>query len=373
MTLRSDRLLLDVGGTFIKCGDGRCIPMPSGGSREEIVSALQQAVADWLSPAQCGPAPAPQSPAIFPVSEEIPGQAGNDAGERHGRPDRPSAIAVAIPGPFDYERGIFLMQHKFAAVYGESFRALAGLPDNIDLRFRHDVIAALEGSLHLLEGQTSFCGTTSSTAAEAGSSRAYSAAADKLSAQQMTQDARMDVALGSQPQPASTKPAAPVPQNTALVTIGTGLGFAHSENGTVQIGPTGSPARSIYNLPWGDGILEDAVSARGIRNAYTRLTGRTDLSTAQIAHLAEEGDDAAMEVFSDMGGILGEALAPVLEELSVGTLLLAGQVSRSLPLFERPLRNALDGIYLRPAPEGAVFAGLRRLFDPPAGLDATDH
>ena len=53
----------------------------------------------------------------------------------------------------------------------------------------------------------------------------------------------------------------------------------------------------------------------------------------------------------------------MLEELHVGTLLLAGQVSKSLPLFDRPLRNALDGIDIRPAPEGAVFAGLRRLAD----------
>ena len=36
-----------------------------------------------------------------------------------------------------------------------------------------------------------------------GSDRAYSAAADKLSAQQMTQDARMDVAMHCQAQPAT--------------------------------------------------------------------------------------------------------------------------------------------------------------------------
>ena len=156
--------------------------------------------------------------------------------------------------------------------------------------------------------------------------------------------------------------AAPSPRtnNTALVTIGTGLGFAYAEAGAVQLGPTGSPARPLYNVPWGDGILEDVVSARGIRAAYARLRGRTDLSAAQIASLAQSGDEAALQVYSDLGAALGEALAPVLEELGVGTLLLAGQVSRSLSLFERPLRNALDGIEIRPAPAGAVFAGLER-------------
>ena len=268
MIRRSDCLLLDVGGTFIKCSDGRCIPMPSGGTRDDIAAALRLAVAGLV-------------------------------------PE-----AVAIPGPFDYEKSIFLMKHKFAAVYGESFRALAGLPEDADIFFCHDVIADLLGC----EGD-----------------------------------------------------------NMALVTLGTGLGFAHKENGRVQVGPTGSPARAIYNLPWGEGILEDTVSARGLRNAYARLTGRSDLSAAQIGHLAQEGDEAALQVFSDLGETLGQALAPLLEELRVGTLLLAGQVSRSLPLFERPLRNALDGIDVRPAPAGAVFAGLNRLLDGPAGLDATDQ
>lgn len=259
MTRLSNISLLDVGGTFIKCGDGRCIPIPSGGPRDAIAAALRQAVT------------------------------------------LPSTIAVAIPGPFDFERGVFLMRHKFAAVYGESFRALAGLPEDAPVLFRHDVIAALEGAL-----------------------------------------------AGGEPE-------------TALVTLGTGLGFAHTEGGRVQIGPTGSPARSIYNLPWGDGILEDVVSARGIRTAYQRLTGRTDLSAAQIGLLANGGSETALQVFSDLGATLGEALAPLLEELGIETLLLAGQISRSLPLFERPLRNTLEGIDVRLAPEGAVFAGLRHL------------
>ena len=305
MIPHSDRLLLDVGGTFIKCADGRCIPMPSGGSRDEIAAALKQAVAEG----------------------------------RHGRPDRPSAIAVAIPGPFDYARGIFLMRHKFAAVYGESFRTLANLPDDCDLRFRHDVVAALEGCL-ALQDAAGDCG------AGDGVRKAFP-------------DRVLSCFLNHAPD--RTKPAAPS-TDTALVTIGTGLGFAHTQDGAVQIGPNGSPARPLYNLPWGDGILEDIVSARGIRNAFARLGGRADLSAAQIAGLAQAGDERALQVFSTLGETLGEALAPVLEELHIGTLLLAGQVCRSFCLFERPLRNALDGIAIQPALDGAVFAGLAALF-----------
>ena len=66
MIRRSERLLLDGGGTFIKCSDGRCIPVPSAGSRDDIAAALRQAIGSQ------------------------------------------SKIAVAIPGPFDYEKGIFI-------------------------------------------------------------------------------------------------------------------------------------------------------------------------------------------------------------------------------------------------------------------------
>ncbi len=338
MILPSHMLLLDVGGTFIKCSDGRCIPMPSAGTRDQIAAALRSAVRSLISPA--GLVQSGTEPAAHPAP----------------------TLAVAIPGPFDYERGIFLMRHKFAAVYGESFRTLAGLPESVDLRFMHDVIAALEGSLSdpasLVRSGTDGCGTASDAAGDcrkAGDGREHSPEGVNLSAP-------------CHPLPSGTKTAAPSATNqpeTALVTIGTGLGFAHTEGGRVQVGPNGSPARSIYNLPWGDGILEDIVSARGIRNAYARLSGHSHLSAAQIAQCADAGDEAALQVFSDLGETLGQALAPLLEELHAGTLLLAGQVSKSLPLFSRPLRNALDGIDIRPAPEGAVFTGLLRLAEGP--------
>ena len=321
MILPSHMLLLDVGGTFIKCSDGRCIPMPSAGTRDQIAAALRSAVRSLISPAglvQSGTEPraaeslTPSGECCPQLSASPQSPAATDGTKTAAHPA--PILAVAIPGPFDYERGIFLMRHKFATVYGESFRTLAGLPESVDLRFMHDVIAALEGSLS---------------------------------------------------DPASLVRSATNQPETALVTIGTGLGFAHTEGGRVQVGPNGSPARSIYNLPWGDGILEDIVSARGIRNAYARLSGHSHLSAAQIAQCADAGDEAALQVFSDLGETLGQALAPLLEELHAGTLLLAGQVSKSLPLFSRPLHNALDGIDIRPAPEGAVFTGLLRLAEGP--------
>lgn len=107
-----DILVMDIGGTFIKSAvfrDGNLIcklpqiPSCSNGTREEIINAVRSAV--------------------------------SQAGEV-------SRIAVSIPGPFDFVNGIFLMEHKFAAVKGCSFAEIVG---NIPTCFIHDANAFLLG------------------------------------------------------------------------------------------------------------------------------------------------------------------------------------------------------------------------------------
>lgn len=258
---------LDVGGTFIKCSDGRQVPVPSNGSIAAISLALKEAV---------GP-----------------------TGELKG-------VGVAIPGPFNYRDGVFLMKHKFQSVYGLAFRELAGLPDEIELKFHHDVNALLLGAIRQL-------------GLEKG--------------------------------------------NTAVVTLGTGLGFAYALDGEVRYNEMGSPARSLWNIPLCDGgILEDRISARGILSAYNNMTGDNSQSVLSIAERAFKGEEAASKVFQDLGEELGAALKDIINELGIETLLLGGQISKSMSLFEGPLRDRLDGISILPVPEGAVFEGLSTLF-----------
>lgn len=237
-------ILLDVGGTFIKCSDSRSIPIDSAGSREEIVSALREAVS--------------------------------------GGYDR---IRVAIPGPFDYENGIFLMKHKFAGVYGESFKEIAGLPQDADVRFIHDVNCMLLGEV--------------SSGAAVGWGR------------------------------------------VALVSLGTGLGFSMFEDGHILCNQYGSPAVSIYNRPYRDGVLEDYASKRGL----LRLYGPTSLTVKELAQKARgASSEGAAEAFASMGTIIGEAIAPILIEHGIECLLFGGQISRSADLFVPAVKRALAGV-----------------------------
>ena len=261
-------ILLDVGGTYIKCTDGRQIPANSDGDRVAIASALRKAI---------GPA------------KGLKG------------------IGVAIPGPFDYNEGRFLMKHKFASVYGELFRDLARIPAGVRMHFVHDVNAVLLGAIRLLGLQSANC---------------------------------------------------------ALVTLGTGLGFSYALGGKMQCNASGSPVRSIWNLPLpGGGILEDKLSARGICAEYAAATGQSNRTAYAIARMAYAGEETAIGVYERTGARLGEALRPVLEELGIGILLAGGQIAKSLSLMLRPLQEALPGVEILQVPDNSVFEGLGSLFE----------
>ena len=259
-------ILLDIGGSYIKCADGRNIPVPSQGSREEICTALREAVG-------------------------LQGQAWVEG------------IGVAIPGPFDFGQGIFLMKHKYAAVYGERFASLAGIPEGIPVRYMHDVNAPLAGAIRMMGLK-----------------------------------------------------------DAALVTLGTGLGFSYALDGKVQENEAGSPALSLWKEPWNGGILEEWVSARAVSGTYTRLSGLPCSSARDVSLKAAAGDPHALEAYARVGETLGQALSPILQQLGIRTLLMGGQVSRSLPLMESPLRKSLPEIGIIPLPGQAVFEGLSSLF-----------
>lgn len=261
-------ILLDVGGTFIKRPDGQMFPIDSNGSSEAIAQALATAI---------GP---------------MKGITG---------------VGVAIPGPFDFKQGIFLMKHKFASVYGMRFRELAGIPDNIRMVFHHDVNALLRGAVKMLSLQR---------------------------------------------------------DNTVLVTMGTGLGFAYALKGEVQYAPSGSPARNLWNLPMEKGgVLEDYVSARGICSIYADKTGDPDQTAYSIAQKAYSGDPVARQVYEEVGAILGHSLEKAISDLNVTAVLIGGQIGQSFSLMRGSMQKQLSGVRLMSAPFGAVFEGLSTLFD----------
>lgn len=67
-----------------------------------------------------------------------------------------------------------------------------------------------------------------------------------------------------------------------------------------------------------------------------------DILHAVLAYdRAAAGDAAAAQVYVETGSLLGELLAPILDEYGAHTLMLGGQISRDTALFLPELRRAL--------------------------------
>lgn len=204
-------------------------------------------------------------------------------------------VGIAFPGPFHIEKATPLMKHKFQPIYGvdlrECFYEIPGMSREIPIMFIHDANAVLVGEIWK------------------GDARGFG--------------------------------------NAAVVTLGTGLGFAISKNGKVLCNEIGGPYLSIFKIPYQDGILEDYTAKRGFLKIYSELNGKSvsgEFTVAAIAALADKGDFAAIETFKKVGEILAETLRNILIENNIGCLLFSGQISRSFQYMETSLKEGLTGV-----------------------------
>lgn len=286
-------ILLDVGGTFVKSSLGiagkgavegtfASTPISSDGSAEEIAAAFRAAVAGQMErAAACG--------ACI------------------------KTVSVVMPGPFDYKNGgVFLMKHKFEAVYGKTFREILGdvITPETRLVFAHDVNGALTGALML----------------------------------------HPELKEG----------------NVAMSTLGTGLGFAYAKDGVVQESPMGSPAVDLWNAPYEGGILEDFVARRAILRFYSEQGGilAEGEDVKEIADKAREGDARALEAFCSAGRHYAAGAGDVIERLEIRHLLFAGQIAKSFDLMEKEIRDGLGKdlkVSVVDDIQGTVLAGIASL------------
>ncbi|MGI8746497.1 MAG: ROK family protein [Bryobacteraceae bacterium] len=91
----------------------------------------------------------------------------------------------------------------------------------------------------------------------------------------------------------------------------------------------------------GAAALVDKMQRKITEGAKTGISGDTELTSQRIAQAAESGDPVAYEVLGEAAGMLARALAAPLSLLNPDTVILAGGVSRCLPIvrdvFDREL------------------------------------
>jgi glucokinase len=187
-------------------------------------------------------------------------------------------LALALPGPFDYETGIAWYRgvEKFDSLYGHDLgKSLRDLLDLDRVVFVNDAeaFAVGEWTAGTLQG--------------------------------------LDRCAG--------------------VTIGTGIGTAFLLNGrVVRTGDTVPPGGELYRTTYRGKPLEDWISARAILAAYGEAPG-----VKEVADAARAGDTRAHQVLLDAFTVLDEALTPWLDRFGATRVVLGGSISGAFDLVQQ--------------------------------------
>ena len=89
------------------------------------------------------------------------------------------------------------------------------------------------------------------------------------------------------------------------------------------------------------GCLETYASATGVSTSYFELTNQQK-STAEIAALADTGDENAISAYQDAANALAQALASVLKVVDVSTVVIGGGMSHAWHLMQKNFNDQLQ-------------------------------
>ena len=229
-------------------------------------------------------------------------------------------IAFAMPGPFNYEKGIPMFtgeNEKYENIYGlnvpDELRKYLGLPELFKVRFINDATAFAIGEDRIGKAK--------------------------------------DVS------------------HSLSITLGTGFGSAFIKDGLPVLEGEEVPEYGcLWHLPFENGIADDYFSTRGFLNRYKEITGATLPGVKQLADLVDS-DKVAKSLFDDFGLKLGVFLKPWIEKFGIEMLVIGGNISRAFPLFEESMRNFLSSekiemkISISELKEKASFIGSAILID----------
>lgn len=207
-----------------------------------------------------------------------------------------AGASLAVPGPFDHEAGVSLMEHKLQYLYGKNLRTALATSfgwQPRQIRFLNDAAAYLLGEI--------------GAGAAVGTERAVG------------------------------------------LTLGTGIGSAFAIHGRHLTQGTGvPPGGEIWNYPYAGATVEDLISTRRIKADFTALTS-ADMEVADIAAAAPH-DANARQVFTTFGVNLGRVLRDVIAPFRPDIVVLGGGISRSAQLFLPAAQDQIRGLGFRVVP-----------------------
>ncbi|HSC55362.1 MAG TPA: ROK family protein [Phnomibacter sp.] len=190
------------------------------------------------------------------------------------------ALGIAIPGPFDYEKGVC---------------AIANVGGKFEQAFGLHIHQALKDMKEISGKTISF------------SNDAKCFAAGYYHLQQLTS------------------------KRTVFLTLGTGFGSAFIRDGILVANDSIIPeSGAFYDQEFCGGIADDFFSSRWILKTYKKKSGITPTS---VKELAENPSAASIEVWNEFGTNLGSFLLPWLKKFGCDELVIGGNIAKALPLF----------------------------------------
>lgn len=114
-------------------------------------------------------------------------------------------------------------------------------------------------------------------------------------------------------------------RDLAVIAAGTGIGLGLVVGGEVVHGATGA-AGEIADMPVGDGILEDRVSAAGLRRAFQQTGGGDGIDVAEILTAAAANEARATTAVASYAWYLAVAVRTVVALADPATVVLTGGI-----------------------------------------------
>lgn len=202
-------------------------------------------------------------------------------------------VGIAIPGPFDYEKGI-------------------GLFDNSNQKFVDlkdvNVKEALSESLVLPQEQIQF--VNDATAFSLG---CFWYGSGKGSNQMVA------------------------------ITLGTGFGSSFiSEGKAIEEGNTVPENGYLWDKPFKEGIADDYFSTRWFVNSFNEVSSEEVTGVKRIAELAKSGNAEAISLFNGFGENLANCLAEHLQIFNTDVVVMGGNIAEAFELFKPSLYSELS-------------------------------
>jgi len=288
----------DIGGTHISCA---AIDLLTGKVLKETLTGREV-----NNQAQAGVIIAVWSQAISDVLSKVPRE-------------KVKGIGFAMPGPFDYVKGISYIKGvaKYENLYGfnitDAISKSLGMPEGFLIRYMNDASSFAVGE-------------------------AWAGSAAKAN-------------------------------RSLSITLGTGFGSAFISNRIPIVdGPEVPKLGCIYHLPYEDGIADDYFTTRWFLRRYKSITGKELSGVKELSELAAN-DKIVRDLFTEFGDKCALFLAPWLKKFKAEILVIGGNISHAYGLFgdifeERLKReNCNCEVALSELKEDAALMGSAYLLD----------